>query len=357
MCTEPYNIIHRLAFCRRRKAILKIKAAPAAERKMLMLLSRLFSAGIVLLLSVSVFFMPVYAVNDVDIDYEGEIDPYSGEPVDSSSSASEQTVTVMTGVSYDRKSHMFVYSVPGTDDVISCSVASGMVTTEAVSLSVPSDLTATLYKNGEIVDKTDFTKIKKEGAYALVLSGDESKSQFLTFTIVPSKTGALSVFQVPSGFSLVNVMFDDEKQKYSAGANTVDMQKEGEYSIGYRCPSIEVNFSLSVTIDHTPPEVTYEGIKNGIAKNPVSIKGIEKSDTVKVMRDGEEMNISKDNVIRSPGKYVVTVTDDAGNSVTEKFEIKFYLNEQGWVFGLLILAIIAMAVIYMIMSKKKLRVR
>lgn len=69
------------------------------------------------------------------------------------------------------------------------------------------------------------------------------------------------------------------------------------------------------------------------------------------------MNLSNDHVIRSPGKYVVTVTDDAGNSVTEKFEIKFYLNEQGWIFGLLILTIIVMAIVYMIMSKKKLRVR
>ena len=69
------------------------------------------------------------------------------------------------------------------------------------------------------------------------------------------------------------------------------------------------------------------------------------------------MNLSKDYVIRSPGKYVVTVTDDAGNSVSEKFEIKFYLNEQGWFFGLLILTIIVLAVVYMIMSKKKLRVR
>ena len=323
---------------------------------MTMLLSRLFSAGMALVLLVSAFFMPVYAATDVNIDYEGEIDPYTGEPVNSSS-ANEQIVTVMTGVSYDRKSHMFVYSVPNTDYVISCSVASGMVTTETVSLSVPSDLTATLYKNGESVDKTDLTKIKDEGAYSLVLSGNDSKSQFLTFTIVPSKTGTLSVFQVPSGFSLVNVMIDDEKQTYSVGANIVDMKKEGKYVIDYRCTSIEVNFNLSVTIDHTPPEVTFEGIKNGIAKNPVSIKGVEKSDTVKVLRDGEKINLSKDLVIRSPGKYVVTVTDDAGNSVSEKFEIKFYLNEQGWFFGVLILTIIVLAVVYMIMSRKKLRVR
>ena len=322
-----------------------------------MLLSRLFAAGVALVLSVTAAFIPVFAAPDVNIDYEGEINPYTGEPVGSSSSSSEQTVTVMTGVSYDRKSHMFVYSVPDTDEVISCSAASGMVTTEAVTLNVPSDVTTTLYKNGDPLDKTETNKIKDEGAYSLVLSGSDSKSQFLTFTIVPSKTGALSVFQVPAGFSLMSVMIDDEKQTYSVGANTVDLKKEGRYDIDYRCTAIGVNFSLSLTIDHTPPEVTFEGIKNGIARNPVGIKGVEKSDTITVLRDGEEMNLSKDHVIRSTGKYVVTVTDDAGNSVTEKFEIKFYLNEQGWFFGLLILTIIVLAIVYMIMSKKKLRVR
>lgn len=174
---------------------------------------------------------------------------------------------------------------------------------------------------------------------------------------MPKKTGALTVFQVPSGFSLVNVLLNDEKQQYSLSANAVDLKEDGEYVINYRCEAIGINYTFEITVDHTPPQVTFEGLKKGVAKNPVTLNGVEKTDTIKVLRDDQEMNISKDHILRSPGKYVVTVTDDAGNSITEKFEIKFYLNEQGWVFGLIIVAIIVSAVIYMIMSKKKLRVR
>lgn len=190
-----------------------------------------------------------------------------------------------------------------------------------------------------------------------MLSATDSKSKFLSFSIVREKTGAMTVFQVPDGFTLVNVSINEENQRFSVGANTVDMSREGDYVISYCYERIGVNKSFAVTIDHTPPEVTFEGIKDGVAKNPVSIVGVEKTDTVEVLRDGHEMKISKDNVIRSPGKYVVTVTDDAENSVTEEFEIKLYLNEQGWIFAAIIIAVIAAGVIYMILSKKRLRVR
>ncbi len=322
-----------------------------------MFVTKLFAAAMTLVLSISAAILPVYASPDVNIDYAGEIDPYSGEPVSSEAAQNQQIVSIMTGVSYDRKTHMFNYSVAGSTETVSCSVAGGMVTTDTVSLSVPSDIIVNLYKNGEETEDTDYSKIKDEGSYSLVVSSGELKSQLLTFTIVPKKTGALTVFQVPSGFSLVNVMLNDEKQQYSLSANAVDMKKDGEYVINYRCEAIGVNYSLEVTVDHTPPEVTFEGVKNGTAKNPVTVSGVEKNDTIKVIRDDQEMNISKDHILRSPGKYVVTVTDDAGNFVTEKFEIKFYLNEQGWVFGLIIVAIIVSAVVYMIMSKKRLRVR
>ena len=53
----------------------------------------------------------------------------------------------------------------------------------------------------------------------------------------------------------------------------------------------------------------------------------------------------------------MTVTDDAGNSIVESFEIQFYLNYQGLLFGLLFLAVIGAAIAYMVWSRKNLRVR
>lgn len=347
------------------------------ERTETMFLSRLFAVSMAVLLSVWAA-LPVFAA-DVNIDYEGELDLITGKPVTEEKTADNQTITMMTGVSYDRKMHKYLYSVPNSTETVSCSVADGMVTTGNVLLSVPSGIRAELYKNGvkygeeenkkedeeddsseeekkQEIDLSSLT-IKEAGAYSLVLSTADSKRQFLTFSIVKEKTGAMKVFQVPDGFTLINVSINEENQRFSVGANTVDMSREGDYVISYRCETIGVNNSFAVTVDHTPPQVTFEGINNGVAKNPVAIAGVEKSDTVEVLRDGHEMKISKDNIIRSPGKYIVTVTDDAENSVTEEFEIKFYLNEQGWVFAAIIIFVIAAGVTYMIVSKKRLRVR
>ena len=328
------------------------------------LISKLFAVSLAAVLSVSAAVMPVFAAPDVNMDYEGEIDPYTGEPVKQDSEEDKQYVSFLSGVLFDRKKHDYIYSVPGSAETISCSIASGMAVTDRVYLSVPKDIQATLYLDGEAMgtedEEFDLTSVtlKENGAYSLVLSGTDSKSQFISFSIISEKTGRMNAFQVPEGFSLGTVMLNDEKQNYSVGANTVDMSKEGYYVIAYRCESIGMNYSLAVTVDHTPPAVTFEGLDdNNTAKNPVSIVGVEDTDTVKVLKDDQEIRISKDNIIRSPGKYSVTVTDDAGNSVTNEFEIQFYLNEQGWFFGIIFFLIIAAVLIYMYVSRKKLRVR
>ena len=112
-----------------------------------MFLSRLFAVSMAVMLSVSAA-LPVFAATDVNIDYEGEIDPITGEPVTEEKTANNQIVTMITGVSYDRKNHKYLYSVPNSTETISCSVADGMVTTDKVYLSVPSDIHVDLYKNG-----------------------------------------------------------------------------------------------------------------------------------------------------------------------------------------------------------------
>ena len=117
------------------------------------------------------------------------------------------------------------------------------------------------------------------------------------------------------------------------------------------------NFGLKLVIDHTPPQVVFEGVENGEARGPVKITGLEKSDTIELTRDGKKVSFSLDNTLRSPGDYVAIITDDAGNSVTEKFTIGMYLNYQGLLFGLLAIAVIAAAAIYMYLARKRLKVR
>ena len=62
-------------------------------------------------------------------------------------------------------------------------------------------------------------------------------------------------------------------------------------------------------------------------------------------------------MLKTPGKYELTVTDKAGNAVTESFEIGMYLNAQGLWFTLLAAAVLISAGVYMYLARKRLRVR
>jgi len=125
----------------------------------------------------------------------------------------------------------------------------------------------------------------------------------------------------------------------------------------YRCNLTGIDYGLEVEIDHTPPSFTLDGVTDGSARGPVTVKDYSKDDSFRVLLNGENYKFPADGVLSLPGTYELTASDDAGNTVTEKFEIKFYLNYQGLLFGLLFLAVAAAAIGYMIWSRKKLRVR
>lgn len=292
-----------------------------------------------------------------DIDYQGEIDPFSGEPVKTDSSVTEnQTVALNGGIIFDAKTRMYSYAVSGGSYYINSSVPNGMVTTGSVKLEIPEEISAVIYRDGEPDEDIETSSIKQKGSYAVVVEDENSKQQILKFNIISERTGALNSYQLPDGFFISSVKIDNEQQKI-VNRKVADLSKEGEYNITYRCEAIGVDYVLKISVDHTPPVLVLDGVENGKARNPVTVTGIEKSDNVKALYNEEKFSLKDGGVITSPGSYTITVTDNAGNAVTEKFVIEFYLNEQGWIFGLLIVVIAAATAVYMVMSRKRLRVR
>ena len=251
---------------------------------------------------------------------------------------------------------MFSYSVPGSGQSIYSGVADGMITADSVALSYDEGLTVKLYRSGEEITDTDISSVKEPGDYSLVVYGTDVEQQMLEFTIVPEKTGAVSFYKLPLGFDLTRLMVEGEERDIT-DVSRADMSSDGEYYINYHCNLTDIDYTLHVFIDHTPPAVTYEGVNEGSASGPVTISGVEGSDTVLILRDGEKIGTPSDNVLTTPGSYEVTVTDDAGNSVTERFELLFYLNLQAGLFAVLFCLVPGAAVGYMIWSRNKLRVR
>lgn len=318
-----------------------------------MFIFKLLSLPLSLLLSVS--------SAGVDMDYEGEIDLFTGEPVgttqEEEADQSSDVVKVSDGVVYSYEQNLYTYTVADSSGLtVSSNVANRMITTGSVYLNVDSGLTSELYLDGEILEDADYSDLTLTGNYALVINGNDSQTQLLTFTIVPEKTGMISSYQLPDGFELVEVAFDDEEQQFN-DKKIAKLKKDGSYLISYRCNSTGVEYALKVEIDHTPPTVELDGVEDGKAKGAVTVSGIEDGDTVAMTRDGSEYKLPTDGVLKMPGKYSLSVTDDAGNTVTDDFVIKFYLDRQGLWFGILAAAVIISAITYMVMARKKLRVR
>ena len=292
----------------------------------------------------------------VDMDYEGAVDIYTGTPAyDNEVSAADQVV-LPDGSIYDRNAHTFNFTVSEDGKQMYCSSANGMITTTPVSIECDEGLSVILYKDGKKYSNDDISTITDAGSYAVTYSDGEQEQQVMTFIIVSEKTGKISSYTLPAGFRIESVSRNGALQPvYQTGL--VDFSAEGEYRVSYRCTASGISYTLAVIIDHTPPDVTYEGVENGVARGPVTLNGLEEGDTVSVLIGEESVDPPAKNVFRAVGKYTVTVTDDAGNYVTDKFRIQLYLNFQGILFGVLALAVFASAGIYMYVSRKRLRVR
>ena len=290
-----------------------------------------------------------------DVDYEGPYDILTGLPVQDAETV-VQEASVSDSSSYDYASKMFRFPVEGTSDSVYASVAANMVTTQAVTIQADAQVDVALYRNGERLD-TDFSEpVKVPGKYDLIVEQVDNEFQLFSFTIVGEKTGLLNNYQMPSGFYLTELILDDEPQQILQ-AGIVDLTAEGTYEITYKCSATNADYHLDIVVDHTPPEIVCEGITNGYASGPVTVTGIEKTDTVSLLFNGESVKLPANDTLVSPGNYQLTVTDDAGNAVQQDFTIRMYLNSQGLIFSIIALVLVAALVIYVYVIRKRLRVQ
>lgn len=296
-------------------------------------------------------------VRKVDADYEGELDAVTGLPVTSGAEQRQTTgrVQLSDTMYYDFDQRGFFFLSPRFGVEIGANVADGMVTKENVAIVVPDGVATTLYKDGNVVEKPALTAIREPGGYVLRIGNGSENEDLLSFTITSTTTGSLNYYSMPESFYVTSVTRDG--QDVSGPTSRVELLTEGEYSIEYGCPKAALSYTLSLTVDHTPPELTFTGVdERGRARGPVTYAGLEKGDTVTCLKDGSEYTPRRA-TLSQMGKYVLTVTDKAGNSNTYYVTILLYLNAQSVVFFALFIAIVAALVAYLQISRRRMRVR
>lgn len=298
--------------------------------------------------------VPVSA--EVDIDYSGVVSDYNGDNPNAQTDQSKMEVNLKEGVSYNGEQGCFLYSISGITEKISSNVMDGMVVQEPVSIDTGEKLKIVLRRNGKEVDTDDLSAISDVGNYIVqARNGSGNMENIFSFTIVGNETNSLMEYVMPRNFAIKSVMFNDEE--INTASNVVDFKEEGEYIIEYQCIRNMMSYTLDVIIDRTPPVLKLEGVKNGKISGPVSLADLEQGATISGTLDGEKINLEGKSKLTRSGRYKIDVYDMAGNSSTYEFTILIYLNSTSFVFiGLLILVVAGVA-IYIVISRKKLKVR
>lgn len=290
------------------------------------------------------------------IDYTGQVDIFTGLPVSESADGESNVVAITDSCSYDRNTGLYAYQIG--EATIRCSVADGMVTTSPVTLTMEGKANLAVYRDGESMSEIP-SSLDAFGAYSLVTWTDSTESQIMTFQIVNKTTGKLQNYVMPDGFRVDKVYMNGEQISHSQGS--VDLTKEGDYTIEYSCAANGLAYVLEIKVDHTPPQVTFQGVdEDNEARGPVTLAGVEPTDIVTVTFNEEEtrtMNYSTEMQVTETGHYVVRVSDEAGNVVEKEFRIQIYLNLNAALFLVAILLLIVGVAVALMVSKKKLRVR
>ena len=250
---------------------------------------------------------------------------------------------------YDKETDRFIFDVGGAK--VTMNIPTGIVTKDAVQVSIPAGLTVKLYKDGNQLIRPDFSNISEPGGYILLLGNSGEVS--LDFTIVGTYSGNMGQYNMPAGFSVIEAKLNG--MPFSTAETVVDMRQEGKYTIDYGCSYIGKTYHLEVEADYTAPVLTFTGLENNYAEGPVEIFCAEPGCTITLTQDGKAVEFRSP--LKSAGNYSVTVKDPAGNSNIYLFTIGLYFTLNHFTVFLILAAMILALAVYMWISRKRLRIR
>ena len=294
------------------------------------------------------------AAVEVDMEYNGILDSYTGLPVGQPGiPEGVDRVWINDQLFYDVTTNRFVYELfSGTE--LFTTVVDGMITTGPVSMELSNGATGRLYRNGEMLDLAEYKDLTTPGKYVLSVNSNTGVTiEPVSFTIVGNVTCVPEKYVLPEGFVFVEALRNNGAIDYSE--RKVDLTDEGIYRLTYECRNTGLQYGLETEIDRTPPVLELAGVEDGVAKGPVTLYDLEQGASLLIERDGREVGFTQE--LTESGTYHLWLQDPAGNSTDYQFKIQIYLNINAIVFVVLILVLIALLVFYLIYSRRKLRVR
>lgn len=255
---------------------------------------------------------------------------------------------------YDSANKAFLYYVDGSSgQTIYSSVADGMITAQAVAVKADAGVAFEVYLDGERIENMSGGPFQEPGEYVVMYMGGAVSERIFSFTIVPEQCNYVTGYKLPMGFEMVNATLNDEPVAFDR--DYIKLAEEGEYNIQYQCMKTNVPYEFRIRTDFTGPVLSLEEVIDGVARGPVDISDAKNAAVVNLYHDGEK--IARKDVLTESGEYYIELADEAGNMTTYSFTILIYFDGNSWLFFLLVLAACIGVLIYLMHSRKHLRVR
>ena len=255
---------------------------------------------------------------------------------------------------YDSVEKNFLYFVNGSaSQAVRSSVADGMITGQPVSVKADAGVALEAYLDGQRLDSLSGGAFQAPGEYVIMYVGGAVPERLFSFTIVPKQCNGVSSYSLPRGFEILDATLNEEPVTFDKGY--IKFAEEGEYNIRYRCIKTNVSYQLQLVTDFTGPVLSLDEVTDGKARGPVDISEARDAAPVTIYHDGEK--VGRKDVLTESGEYYIELADEAGNMTTYSFTILVYFDGNSWLFFLLILCSCVSVVIYLLHSRKHLRVR
>lgn len=287
--------------------------------------------------------------------YEEFVDPFTGLS-ESEMYAEEKNgeVTITSSMKYDSLSNRFIYYIPESDSLrIISNVADGMYLSSPAEINFSIKGSGTVYHDGKEITEKSQNTFSDTGRYDVRINAGGEERTVFSFTIVGEKINNIYSYNIPEGFSLKSVLWNENEK--SVNSSYVDLTEEGIYKITYQCNRTGIPYVLETEIDRTAPVLLLNGVVDGIAEGPVDISDYGEENKVLIYLNNEQTKFSTELTV--VGSYRILISDPAGNTTEYIFDIIPYLNTNAKiVIAALIIAIVALG-IYLYVGKKKLRVR
>lgn len=294
-----------------------------------------------------------------DFDYSGVLDESTGLPASGAVTRPGETglVYLSDSMSYDPASGRYVFSHP--DGEFRCTAADGMILSQPVSVE-SGDSAISVYRDGAEVNEREWQSLEVPGEYAVYAGMGDTGRRMMTFTIVGAHTNRIYGYSVPEGFFIRRAERNGEETGFER--YFVNMEGEGDYVVEYRCPAADLTYTLTTTIDRTPPELLVTGRvgRDGRIHSSATFSVTGEDGTVSILRDGAPYTASYsagEGVLKEPGAYSLSITDEAGNTMTYDFEIMVYLDSNSVLFLLLVLAALGTVTGLVIWKRKNFKTR